>query len=127
MLDPHGTVSEYLIVGMDITERKQVENALYKVNTKLNVVSSVARHDILNKLTVISGTLSLLKESITDPTLAAFLKQSEDATVAITRQMEFTRDYKNMGMEKADWQDVEKTIHTVLDNNYRDVIQCDLR
>lgn len=126
VLDSQSTVSEYLIIGMDITERKQVENALYRVNTKLNVVSSVARHDILNKLTVISGTLSLLKESITDPKLAAFLKQSEDAIVAITRQMEFTRDYKNMGMEKADWQDVSMTIHTVLDNNYRDVIQCDL-
>jgi len=127
VLDPHGAVSEFLVVGMDITERKQVENALYQVNSKLNVVSSVARHDILNKLTIISSTLSLLKESVTDPTLAEFLKQSEVATVAITRQMEFTRDYKNMGMEKADWQDVEKTIHTVLDNNFGTAIRYDLR
>lgn len=125
--DPQGAVSEFLVVGMDITERKQVENALYQVNSKLNVVSSVARHDILNKLTIISSTLSLLKESVTDPTLAEFLKQSEVATVAITRQMEFTRDYKNMGMEKADWQDVEKTIHTVLDNNFGTAIHYDLR
>jgi PAS domain S-box-containing protein len=127
VLDPNGAVREYLIVGMDITERKQVENALYQVNSKLNVVSSVARHDILNKLTIISSTLSLLKESITDPTLAEFLKQSEIASVAITRQMEFTRDYKNMGMEKADWQDVEKTIQTVLANNFGSAIRYDLR
>jgi PAS domain S-box-containing protein len=127
VFDSHGTVREYLIVGMDITERKQVENALHRVNTKLNVVSSVARHDILNKLTIISSTLSLLKESITDPKLINFLKQSEAATIAIIRQMELTRDYKDMGMEKADWQDVEETIHKVLDNNYGNGIHFDLR
>jgi PAS domain S-box-containing protein len=125
--DSSGTVREYLIVGMDITERKQVENALYKVNAKLNVVSSVARHDILNKLTIISSTLSLLKEGMTDPKLTEFLKQSEAATTAIIRQMEFTRDYKNMGMEKADWQDVDETIHKALDSNYGNGIHFDLR
>jgi PAS domain S-box-containing protein len=127
VVDSHGMVCEYLIVGMDITERKQVENALYQVNTKLNVVSSVARHDILNKLTIISSTLSLLKENITDPRLTDFIKQSVTATIAITRQMEFTRDYKNMGMEKADWQDVDETIHKMLDNNYGKGIHFDIR
>ena len=125
--DSQSTVSEYLIVGMDIHERKQVENALYQVNTKLNVVSSIARHDILNKLTVISGTLALLKECIIDPKLTEFIIKSEDAIAAITHQMEFTRDYKNMGMEKADWQDVENTIHAVLEINFGADIQCDLQ
>ena len=127
VFDPSGKINEYLIVGMDITERKQVENALYQVNTKLNLVSSVARHDILNKLTVIYSTLSLLKESITDPHQTDFLNLAETATIAITRQMEFTRDYKNMGMEKADWQDVDETIHKALANNYGKEIQFDLR
>jgi PAS domain S-box-containing protein len=113
-----GTVREYLIVGMDITERKQVENALYQVNTKLNLVSSVARHDVLNKLTVVYSALSLVKEKITDPDLKPTLNLAETATMAITRQMEFTRDYKDMGMEKADWQDVKETIHTAHANNY---------
>ncbi len=127
VVDSNGTIREYLIVGMDITERKQVENALYQVNTKLNVVSSVARHDILNKLTIISSTLSLLNESITDPKMKEFIKQSEAATTAITQQMEFTRDYKNMGMEKADWQDVDETIHKALDSNHGKGLQFDLR
>jgi PAS domain S-box-containing protein len=127
VLDPGGKVSEYLIVGMDITERKQVENALYQVNTKLNLVSSVARHDILNRLTIIYGTLSLLKDSLTDPNQIDFLKRAETATIAITRQMEFTRDYKDMGIEKADWQDVDETLHKALASNYGKEIQFDLR
>jgi PAS domain S-box-containing protein len=127
VFDPSGEVNEYLIVGMDITERKQVENALYEVNTKLNLVSSVARHDILNRLTIIYSTLSLLKESLTDPNQIDFIKRAETATIAITRQMEFTRDYKDMGMEKADWQDVDEHIHKTLANNYGKEIQFDLR
>jgi PAS domain S-box-containing protein len=122
-----GTVSEYLIVGMDITERKQVENALYQINTKLNLVSSVARHDVLNKLTVVYSTLSLLKEKITDPDLISTLNLAETATMAITHQMEFTRDYKDMGMEKADWQDVDETIHIALANNHGKGILFELK
>jgi PAS domain S-box-containing protein len=127
VIDPGGRVQEYLIVGTDITERKQVENALYQVNTKLNLVSSVARHDVLNKLTVISSTLSFLKESITDPHLKHLLDLAETATNAITRQMEFTRDYKDMGIEKAYWQDVDETIHKALSINFGKEIQFDLR
>lgn len=118
VVGPDGTVSEYLIVGMDISERKQVENALHQVNTKLNLVSSIARHDVLNKLTIIYGALSLLNEKITDTGLKSTLNLAETATMAITRQMEFTRDYKDMGREKADWQEVEETIHKALANNH---------
>jgi len=125
--DQSGTLIEYLIVGMDITERKQVENALYRVNTKLNLVSSVSRHDVLNKITVIYSTLSLLKENIDDPKLKNFLNLAETATIAITRQMEFTRDYKDMGIEKADWQDVDETIHKALANNFGKEIQVNPR
>jgi PAS domain S-box-containing protein len=122
-----GIVSEYLIVGMDITERKQVENALHQVNAKLNLVSSVVRHDVLNKLTVLFSALSLLKEKITDPDVKSTLGLAETATLAITNQMEFTRDYKDMGREKADWQDVEETIHKALANNHGKGILFDIR
>jgi PAS domain S-box-containing protein len=121
------TDNEYLIVGMDITERKQVENALHQVNTKLNLVSSVVRHDVLNKLTVLYSTLSLLKEKIADPDLKSTLNLAETATIAITHQMEFTRDYKDMGREKADWQDVEATIDNALANNHGKGIHFELK
>ena len=120
-------VNEYLIVGTDITERKHVENALNQVNNKLNLVSSVARHDVKNKLTVIYSSLTLLKENINDPKLINFLNLAETATIAITRQMEFTRDFKDLGTDKAYWQDVEETLQKVFDNNYEKEIEFDLR
>ncbi len=67
ILNAQGNLFEFLVVGMDITERRQVENALHQINAKLNLVSSIARHDILNRLTVIYGIISLLQEGISDP------------------------------------------------------------
>ncbi len=108
--DTKGNTDEFLVVGMDISQRRQGEYALQQINTKLNLVSSIARHDILNRLTVISGIISLLQEKISEPALKEYLKKAEESAVAIKQQIEFTRDYKNMGLEKADWQNVIATL-----------------
>ncbi len=73
-------------------------------------MSSIARHDILNRLTVIYGIISLLQEGISDPTFSDYLKKAEESAIAIKRQIEFTGDYKNMGLEKADWQNVNDSL-----------------
>ena len=100
----------------EIDERSQVENALHQINAKLNLVSSIARHDILNRLTVIYGIISLLQEGISDPKFSGYLKKAEQSAIAIKRQIEFTGDYKNMGLEKADWQDVKDSVRQSCEN-----------
>jgi PAS domain S-box-containing protein len=104
VMDSNNVPVEFLLVGIDITERKNVESALQRVNAKLNLVSSIARHDILNKLTIISATISLLKDMIHDATQQGYLQHAEDAMIAIKNQILFTRDFKDMGMEKPYWQ-----------------------
>jgi len=100
----------------EIDERRKVENALHQINAKLNLVSSIARHDILNRLTVIYGIISLLQAVISDPTYSGYLKKAEESAIAIKRQIEFTGDYKNMGLEKADWQNVRDSIQQSCEN-----------
>jgi len=100
----------------EIDERRKVENALHQINTKLNLVSSIARHDILNRLTVIYGIISLLQTGMSDPTYRGYLKKAEESAIAIKRQIEFTGDYKNMGLEKADWQNVRKSLQQSCEN-----------
>jgi PAS domain S-box-containing protein len=100
----------------EIDERRKVENALHQINAKLNLVSSIARHDILNRLTVIYGIISLLQEGISDPTFSDYLKKAEESAIAIKRQIEFTGDYKNMGLEKADWQNVNDSLQQSCEN-----------
>ncbi len=116
VFDAQGELSEFLAVGLDITERRNMENALLQVNAKLNLVSSIARHDILNSLTVIYGILSLLREGTTDADIREYLKKADEAALAIKRQIEFTGDYKNMGSEKAGWQNVSDVLRQSLDN-----------
>ncbi len=79
-------------------------------------MSSIARHDILNRLTVIYGIISLLQEGISDPTFSDYLKKAEESAIAIKRQIEFTGDYKNMGLEKADWQNVNDSLRQSCEN-----------
>jgi PAS domain S-box-containing protein len=100
----------------EIYERRQVENALHQINAKLNMVSSIARHDILNRLTVIYGIISLLQQGISDPTFRDYLKKAEESAIAIRRQIEFTADYKNMGLERADWQNVNDSLRQSCEN-----------
>jgi len=100
----------------EIDERFRVENALHQVNAKLNLVSSIARHDILNRLTVIYGIISLLQEGISDPPFSDYLKKAEESAIAIKRQIEVTGEYKNMGLEKADWQNVNNSLRQSCEN-----------
>jgi PAS domain S-box-containing protein len=116
ILDDVGNLFEFLVVGMDITERRQGEYALQQINAKLNLVSSIARHDILNRLTVIYGIISLLQEGVSDPTFSEYLKKAEESAIAIKRQIEVTGDYKNMGLEKADWQNVRDSLQQSCEN-----------
>jgi two-component system sensor histidine kinase/response regulator len=46
----------------DINKRKQMEEALTQANKKLNLLSSITRHDITNQLTVLQGYLIILEK-----------------------------------------------------------------
>ncbi|MDD1728516.1 MAG: PAS domain S-box protein, partial [Methanospirillum sp.] len=49
----------------DISERKRYESAITNANNKLNLLSNITRHDILNQLTALSGYLEI-SEDLTD-------------------------------------------------------------
>uniref|UniRef100_UPI00064EC4DE PAS domain S-box protein n=1 Tax=Methanolacinia paynteri TaxID=230356 RepID=UPI00064EC4DE len=46
----------------DITFRKKIEEELSKANAKLNLLSSVTRHDVLNQVTALYGYTELARE-----------------------------------------------------------------
>jgi len=95
---------------MDITRRKQAETAVQEANKKLNVLSSVTRHDILNQLMGLQTFLELSKEDTTDPTLLGYIEKETQAAKAIQWQIEFTRDYEDIGAQEPTWQDVAAEI-----------------
>jgi PAS domain S-box-containing protein len=105
----------------DITEQKQLEweiefhskeiehvaDALAEANKKLNILSSVTRHDILNKLTILTGYLEIEKEITTDPILLSYFRKQEEAAEAIRHQITFTKFYQDIGVQAPEWFTIE--------------------
>jgi signal transduction histidine kinase len=93
---------------MEVTDRKRAEEALKDASNKLNLLTSITRHDILNQLMALKGFLVLMKRSQHDDrkTMEMFdnLVKIGDT---IGRQITFTGDYQDMGMREPAWQQVE--------------------
>ena len=98
------------VLKSEIQERKRFEAAIQLANRKLNTLSSITRHDILNQITAIVMYLALAEESVTDPEVKEQLKKIELVTDLIQKQIRFTRDYQNIGENAPLWQDVTTTI-----------------
>ena len=96
----------------DISEPKRAEKALQMAAKKLNILSSVTRHDILNQLMILGGYLVLSKDMVKDPELLTFIKKEEESVTSIRRQIEFTRYYENTGVNAPQWQDIAATIRS---------------
>lgn len=95
---------------IDISEQKKAEESLTQVNRKLNLLSSITRHDIINQILILKGFLTLVKKKAADPSLLDYIDRSEKATQSIERQIIFTRDYQDMGIKAPAWQNVRKNI-----------------
>jgi PAS domain S-box-containing protein len=94
-------------VARDITEHKQVEQALQFANKKLNLMAEITRHDIRNKLTVLGGYLSLLREYPPESQATLYVDKLIETTSVIAQHIEFTRLYQNLGVATPSWQNVQ--------------------
>jgi signal transduction histidine kinase len=83
---------------------------LSQANRKLNILSTITRHDILNKLTGLNGYLELMKGEYADPRLQEYLGIQETIIQTIARQIRFTKDYQDIGIETPRWFEVKETI-----------------
>jgi PAS domain S-box-containing protein len=105
------------IVGIirDISDRKQLENALLEVNKKLSLLSSITRHDINNQLFSLKAFLELSKESLDDTArISEYILKAEQAATAIERQIVFTREYQDLGAANPVWQNISPCLKTAM-------------
>ncbi len=91
-------------------ERKQAEEAVKQLNRNLQLMNSITRHDLLNQLTVILGYLHLMEDDQACQSCRRYLDSIGKAAEAIQTQIEFTREYQNIGSESAQWQKLRETI-----------------
>ncbi len=125
--DEKGNITGSVHVMRDITERKHAENALRIANNKLTMLSSITRHDILNKLTGLRMYLELSKENVNNTVFLNYIEKEIDTAAAIERQIEFTRNYESIGVNAPQWQDVTERIWSAASQIPLDEITFDVR
>ena len=103
----------------DLSERIRMDRALKEANKKINVFTSLTRHDIQNKITVLLAYLGRTKKVITDPRILDYLNHQEQAAKAIRNEINLTRDFKDMGLHPPEWQNVTAIV-TGLKQQYGD-------
>lgn len=99
---------------IDISALKIAESALQRANEKLNLLSSINRHDILNQLTALLGYLEMLTQDVTDPGQMKMLNKSTISAQQIRRLIDFSRDYQDIGVKAAQWFNISDLIRSAL-------------
>jgi signal transduction histidine kinase len=103
-----------LIMIRDTTNQKLAEIALAQARKKLNLLSSITRHDILNQVTVLLLNIDSAKEEADDPSVKELMDIQESAVKNIQHQIEFARDYENLGVKAPQWMNINQIFSDLL-------------
>ena len=135
--DGQGTITGILLFVVDITERilleeemryheqelRQFSGALETANKKLNLLSSITRHDINNQLTVLMGFLELLEMKQPDTSFSSYFNKITGAAERIQAMIQFTKTYESIGVNTPVWQDTR----SLIDMAAKDVVLGDIQ
>jgi PAS domain S-box-containing protein len=103
-----GSRQVLIIAVRDLSRTNQREDALALSNRKLNILFGITRHDILNKLSALSGYNELLQARLIDPPVSAMLKKQQKTIDDIWKQIEFTKEYDKFGVNSPGWYRVDE-------------------
>jgi PAS domain S-box-containing protein len=115
-LDPFGKPIGIYGVLRDISDRKRAEDAIELANKKLNLMNNITRHDILNTITGLIGCVEMANETDSADDRRELLGDIRDLTKTIQRQIAFTKEYQEVGVNLPVWQNVRDVLQRVLVN-----------
>ncbi|MDD1683239.1 MAG: PAS domain S-box protein [Methanoregula sp.] len=98
-----GGVVGSLVSFLDITERKRSEQVITEAHSKINLLTSITRHDVANQITVLRGLTKIALMKKPDSVVTGLLEKIDAAVSLIARQIEFTRAYQELGVHAPGW------------------------
>ncbi|WFN34310.1 PAS domain-containing protein [Methanogenium sp. S4BF] len=117
--DENGHPMHLAGVMHDISDICRAKQSMKKAVQKTNLLSSIARHDLMNQMRVIKLTRARLQEE--HPEIAAeiqaYQKTCTRATEIIESLVAFTAAYRDMGVHEPRWHPLEDLISRVYAEN----------
>lgn len=75
---------------------------------RLNLLSSITRHDVLNQLVALNGYIEITESRVSDPGIAQLLSRQREIALKIQEQITNTRSYQDIGVRRPSWQNVSE-------------------
>jgi len=102
---------KYLIAILrDITERRRTEQVIREQNQKINLLTSITRHDVANQVSILKGYAQIARMKGPSPDIDELLEKIDTAGSAIARQIEFTRTYQDLGLQAPRWVEIRELV-----------------
>jgi len=95
---------------------KQIEtqnNEIQRANKQLRLITEITRHDILNKVNALQALLKIVNMQINAFDVEEEFLRLESITNTIRSQIEFTKKYGNLGIQKPQWQNINTMLFHV--------------
>ncbi|MFH0966860.1 MAG: HAMP domain-containing sensor histidine kinase [Methanobacteriota archaeon] len=103
-------------------ELEKVQRSILIANKKLNLLSSITRHDILNQLTALLGYLEISLDICEEPELKDLTKKEQHIAETIWKQIEFTRHYQDIGVRSPIWHNLIENFQKIQSTFHHDTI-----
>jgi len=94
----------------DITDQVMTEAALQNASSRLNILAGIVRKDIAKKLSVLYGHLSIGVMKFGSPEFLAFIANIKESADGIQRQIEISREFRDLGTEPPAWIPVQPAV-----------------
>jgi len=112
----------FVAIARDVTDRKKAEELLNQtmdqlvlVNEKVEVVGSLTRHDVRNKLSALTGYAYLLKKKHADQAdILDGVSKMEQAVKDIVAIFDFAKMYEQLGVEELTYINAEKALNEAI-------------
>lgn len=104
--------------GEELDRRRMAEEALILANTKLNNLSRINRHDILNQVTCIRGYAYLAENADNLAEAIQYTKDIQRISHQIEDMIAFARDYHLIGVTESSWQDLNDVISHAISKSF---------
>jgi PAS domain S-box-containing protein len=95
---------------IDVTMRKRAQENVGLANRKLTLLGDLTRHDVLNRVTMLSGYLELINKNEKDEKVRRYAEKAMLAAHSIGEQMEFIREYQGVGIGEPEWFDMDQLV-----------------